>query len=290
VLSRGETRQLDQAARQRAPADFIRLPDGVVHYELQGEPGAQAVILVNGLVGPCSIWDPTFPALLGAGFRVLRYDLYGRGLSDRPDLRYTLDLFVRQLHDLLGALQITHTVNLIGLSMGGPICAGFTARYPDRVNRFCLIDPAGLRLQHRLPLGLVRAPFLGEILVGLLAERVMRSAFADEIARLESSPRFLEEFRSQMQYQGFKRALLSTLRYGPIGDLSAIYRRIGEQGRPTLLLWGRRDRVVPFAHSQTARELMPQAEFHPIEQAGHTPHFEKPELVNPLLIRFLKGY
>ena len=92
-----ESRVLDDEARRSVAGDFIRLPDGMVHYELDGPPDGQAVVLVHGFSVPYYIWDPTFPALVAAGFRVLRYDLFGRGYSDRPDLPYTMDLFVRQL-------------------------------------------------------------------------------------------------------------------------------------------------------------------------------------------------
>src|SRR3972149_9257308 len=123
---------------------FIQLSDGVTHYELGGPQNGQPVVLVHGFSVPYFIFDPTFEALTKAGFRVLRYDLFGRGWSDRPRAKYNISLFVKQLKDLLDALQFQQ-VNLIGLSMGGPIAASFTARYPERVDKLALIDPAGAR-------------------------------------------------------------------------------------------------------------------------------------------------
>jgi len=54
-----------------------------------------------------------------------------------------------------------------------------------------------------------------------------------------------------------------------------------------LLIWGQEDRMVPFETSEQVLAAMPQAEFHPIDDAGHIPHYEKPDVVNPLLIEFL---
>jgi pimeloyl-ACP methyl ester carboxylesterase len=68
-----------------------------------------------------------------------------------------------------------------------------------------------------------------------------------------------------------------------------VYQQIGRSNLPVLLLWGRHDRTVPFRHSDTLREAIPGIEFHAIEDSGHIPHFEKPEMVNPLLLRFLRG-
>jgi len=113
LFYRDETCFLDDAARRHAPGDFIRLPDGMVHYELAGPADKTQVVFVHGFSVPYYIWDHTFPALAEAGFRALRYDLFGRGYSDRPDLPYNLELFVRQLRDLLTALQIPGPIALV---------------------------------------------------------------------------------------------------------------------------------------------------------------------------------
>lgn len=102
-------------------------------------------MLVHGFSVPQFIFEPTFTFLTEQGFRVLRYDLYGRGFSDRPDKRYDIDLYVGQLANLLDALEIREPVSLVGLSMGGPITATFTVRFPQRVRKLVLIDPVGAK-------------------------------------------------------------------------------------------------------------------------------------------------
>ena len=69
--------------------------------------------------------------------------------------------------------------------------------------------------------------------------------------------------------------------------MAPAYRRVGAQNRPILVIWGRDDKTVPFTLSKQALAVMPDAEFHPIDGAGHVPHLEQPELVNPLLIDFI---
>jgi pimeloyl-ACP methyl ester carboxylesterase len=288
ILYRGETRILDDEARRNAPGDFIRLPDGMVHYELKGPPEGRLVVLVHGFSVPYYIWDPTFPALAAAGLRVLRYDLFGRGYSDRPDLPYTMELFVRQLKDLLEALQMNDPVDLVGLSMGGPISAGFTDCYPERVRKLCLLDPAGFQAGRPVLYRLLSLPGLGETLIGLFANLLLASNQPGDFHVPEKFPGYPEQFLPQMQFQGLKRAILSTLRVGPLGELTQTYQRVAAQGLPVLLVWGRQDKIVPFKLSEKARQILPQAEFHAIDQAGHIAHYERPEVVNPLLITFLK--
>src|SRR5574338_937329 len=117
---RDETRELNELTRQEAGGSFIRLSDGFTHYELSAPPrprqgaetGSRAVVLVHGFSVPYFIYDPTFEFLTRSGLRVLRYDLFGRGFSDRPDTEYNLDLFVRQLGELLDELQLPSQVSL----------------------------------------------------------------------------------------------------------------------------------------------------------------------------------
>jgi len=259
----------------------------MVHYEIAGSPGAQTVILVHGFSVPYYIWDPTFKALVEAGFRVLRYDLYGRGYSDRPNAIYNQELFDRQLWDLVSMLEIEGRVDVVGLSMGGAISMVFVDRHPELVRRLCLIDPAGLPLERSLMERLVKMPVLGEWVINLLGSKVLVSGQKNDFLGAEEQAEFVQRYREQMQYIGFKRALLSTIRSGVTAGAVEAYERVGRQKCPVLLIWGREDHVVPFELSEKVKELIPDVEFHAIDGAGHIPHYEYPEVANPLLIEFL---
>ena len=119
VAADPEQLEIDQAVRASAPGQFVRLSDGFTHYEIGGPADGRVVVLAAGISVPYYIWDPTFAALVQAGFRVLRYDYYGRGYSDRPDIAYSQDLYVRQLAELLDAVHITQPIDLAGLSTAG---------------------------------------------------------------------------------------------------------------------------------------------------------------------------
>src|SRR5262252_10353989 len=137
-----ERHELDESARSSAPGRFVRLSDGVTHYELGGPTASPVVVLVAGTSVPYYIWDPTFSALVKEGYRVLRYDYYGRGYSDRPAIAYVQDLYVRQLVELLDALEIRDPVDLMGLSFGGSVITSVAARHPRRVRSLVYVDPA----------------------------------------------------------------------------------------------------------------------------------------------------
>jgi pimeloyl-ACP methyl ester carboxylesterase len=295
-LDRDEIKELNDDTRKTADGAFVQLPDGITHYELGGNESGEAVVLIHGFSVPYFIYDPTFKFLTESGFRVLRYDLFGRGFSDRPPTRYNLDLFVRQLSDLLDALRFASTglsagvrpVSLIGLSMGGPIACAFTIRRPERVSKLTLIDPAGARAIPLSPiLRAAKIPWVAEAVLGWIGGDGLMKAAAKDFFDPEWVAHFQSQYRVQMQYQGFKRAVLSTLRNGMLNSFIEIYKSLGRMDKPVLLFWGRNDITVPFEHSQDLRAAIPKVQFHVIENCGHIPHYEKPDEVNPILLKFL---
>jgi len=276
---------LDDAARQKAPGQFVKLSQGVTHYEAGGPEGGTPLLLVPGFSTPYNVWDPTFQGLTAAGFRVIRYELYGRGLSDRPDAAYDGDFFDQQILDLTNALGLAK-IDIAGLSMGGPIAATFANRHPERVRRVLLLDTGWLS-GARLPLGL-RAPVLGEYNMAVsLAPGLPHGQWKDFLYP-ERYPHYLDPYHEQMQYHGFRRAILRTLRNYVAKDSTGEYPKLGASGKPVLLVWGKQDKDVPFAISAKVRAAVPQAEFLPIEDAAHIPHYEHPELVNPVIAEFLR--
>jgi pimeloyl-ACP methyl ester carboxylesterase len=282
-----ETHEMNETARRQADGSFISLTNGITHYELGGPKNGHPVVLVHGFSTPYFIFDTTFEFLVNSGFRVLRYDLFGRGYSDRPQIDYNIQLFVSQLKDLLDALGLKQ-VNLLGLSMGGPITTAFISEYPDHVSRQVLIDPAGAE-QVPLPSALkaLKLPMVGELALGLFGSASMLKGIASNMVAPETVEHFQNQFKIQMQYRGFKNAILSTMRNDMLESFYETYACVGKLAKPTLLFWGVDDAAVPFESSKLILKAMPHAEFHAIENCGHIPHYEKPEIVNPILREFL---
>ncbi len=285
LRSNQETLTLDDQARRQAPGRFVRLPDGMTHYQLGGPAGGATVLLIPGFSTPYNIWDPTYDALTQAGFRVLRYDLFGRGWSDRPKAAYDADFYVKQVAGLLDALEIHEPVDVAGVSMGGPIAVTFAARHPGRVRRVLLFDPGYFTgFQLNFPL---RAPVLGEYNMAITVAPGLAKSQWKDFAHPERYPHYLDPYYEQMRYPGFRRALLATLRNYVSKDSSGDYRTLGKSSKPVLLIWGKADRDTPIELSQKILEAVPLAEFHSIDDAAHIPHYEHPEIVNPIILRFL---
>jgi pimeloyl-ACP methyl ester carboxylesterase len=284
---RGETYFLTPSVRATLPGGFISLSDGVTHYQFEGPEESPVVVLIHGFSVPYFIWDPTFEALLEAGYRVLRYDLFGRGYSDRPFVPNELPLFDRQLIELLDALNIDQVHAVLGLSMGGVIAANFTVQHTERVKYLGLFDPAGFPVEFPFYFKLLRTPGLGEALFGMVGKSMFRKMAEDDFYDPAHIDMFIDQYLLQMQYKGFRRSLLATMRGELLGSGETLYKKVGGMDIPVLLIWGELDRTVPFKFSEKVVDAIPQVEFNPIANSGHIPHYEHAAEVNPILIEFL---
>lgn len=284
---------LDAEARAKLEAegnahDFITLPSGTVHYRLEGPEAGPVVVLVHGFSTPSIVWDDYFAPLTQAGYRVLSYDNFGRGLSDRPDAIYDANLFDRQLAELIEALKINRRVDLVGYSMGGAIATIFTSRHPDHVRSLTLIAPAGLGVARNENAELLTRPLIGDWIVRLFGTRIFYSAASKEAVSAPNPGAFLSGFNRQLEYRGYGDALLSTMRHYPLTGADAAFAEVGASGKPVLAIWGEADETVPYRNAARLMELIPQAQLRSYPGVGHNITFADPGLVSGLIEGFLR--
>jgi len=283
-----ETRELDDAARTQAGGSYVKLPQGVTHYELTGPENGQVVVLVHGATIPMYLWDAQVEALAKAGYRVLRYDMYGRGYSDRPDGDYSQAFYRKQLIDLLDALKINQPVDLAGVSMGGAMAVDFTANYPDRVKDLVLIAPMINSLKNDTNFKLMRIPVLGEFLTRLIAVKVMSDRAAELMQKSPKAAEYARQFTDQTRFKGFEKASLAAARSDAWADYTADYDKVGKQDHRILLIWGTADGDITPQMVQAMQKALPNVQFKQLDGIGHDPQVEVPDQVNSLILDFLK--
>jgi pimeloyl-ACP methyl ester carboxylesterase len=280
-----ETDQLNDALRAKVPGNYVRLPEGVTHYELAGPANGQVVVLLHGANVPAYIWDPTFGELAAAGFRVVRYDRIGRGWSDRPRIAYDQSVYVAQFAELLDFLRITGPVDLAGLSLGGSIISSIAVAHPERVRSLVYVDPY-IRQPRTLSFA-ERTPVVAEYLLATFASSAVLDQ-ASDFLHPEQHPDWDARFANVMHIKGSRRAIIGDRIANAGLDRRPEIAALGKSPRPVMIIWGRQDSVVPFARSEDLRRALPRAEFLAVDSAGHLPHIEQPAVVTPALIAFLR--
>jgi pimeloyl-ACP methyl ester carboxylesterase len=281
---------LNERERRRLPGKFVALSQGVTNYEIMGPASGPAVLLVPGISIPRGVFVRTLAPLAEAGYHVIAFDLYGRGFSDRPRVRYDAALFNRQIDDLLAALRIEGPVNLVGVASGGLQSLLYAEYRPSRVESLVLICPDGVDAPKTGFVGMLRRPLVGELAGRLVMNAVGQRRWEERLQNYSADPRLVDDvirqFRAQLEYKGFWRALTSSIASLPISESSDLFQRIDRQGPRTLILWGANDAIIPVHLGHEVRRLMPKAMYIEIP-AGHLPQYEQPDLTNAAIIQFL---
>ncbi len=284
-----EDRVLTPETRQELGGTYVELENGITHFGVEGPYDGPLFILVHGGTMAMFVWEEQVEALTSAGFQVLRYDLLGRGYSDRPATGYTLDLLVTQLEQMVDRFSNGRPVHLAGVSVGGLISAAYAARHPGRVAGLTLISPVVRGVPSiRGPVAwLARTPGLGEFAMRVYGMKRLEARARKMLARIpEHGERFTRRFRDQMRYRGYERAMLSTLRGDLLRDQRAVYEQLGATEVPLQVLWGEDDTEISPSDMGFVRKAAPHVRFRAVPGAGHGLLVERGALVSEAMIAF----
>ena len=284
----GNFKELTPEVRAAHGGDYIKLSDGIISYKWYGPENGDIVVFVNGLSTPAFVWDRSVNVLANEGFRVLSFDHYGRGYSDRPDLDYDIDLYDRELTDLLEALSVKKPINLVGYSLGGAVVMNFADRHPDLAKKIALIAPAGFQADPSGVYSLIFVPGVGNLLMEMIGKDVMTGEIRSAIKKGFVSQKMMDLFNDQFQYRGYLPALLTTTINYSMENTRAAYERVGKKNIPTMLIWGTEDQSVPYDCAKKALNAIPHGKLHTLQNIDHSIAYSKPGFINPLLIRFFK--
>jgi pimeloyl-ACP methyl ester carboxylesterase len=289
MIARARRREMDDAARTDAPGQFTRLVDGVTHYQWHGPKAGEVIVLVHGLSAPSFIFSGLIPPLTAAGFRVLTYDLYGRGWSDRPRNRQTGAFFAAQLDDLLKDQMVSRPVTLAGYSMGGAIAPVFACLHPARVERLILIAPAGLGHDLGGMAGfMAKTPGIGDWMMSVFGGANLRRRAVADAGNPGAIPDLADRMIRETRFRGYPRSILSSLRHLLSRQLLAEHRKIGESRLPVLAVWGARDATIPVANAERLAEANPAARNVVFEDGDHSITFTQPDRVAAVMLDFIK--
>ncbi|MFM8912609.1 MAG: alpha/beta fold hydrolase, partial [Flammeovirgaceae bacterium] len=278
-----ETITKDEAWRKTiTTGSFKPLTKGYTYYEFSNPQADTTVVLVHGFSVPSFIWASTFRAATQRGYATLRYDNFGRGYSDNPDVVYDVALFSGQLKELMDSLHLTRPVTLVGLSDGGRTITHFAANFPARVQNLVYVDAVGFETMPDSPPVIVTekeiAEFKSSDNYGNMAKGQL-SDFYDSVP----FKGWDKKYETLMQFRGFVRALISTR--SNRSNLAVQHQKITEAQLPVYAIWGEHDTVVvlnEIRESMLAR--LPNIQLSVIPKAGHLPHMEQTKQFNYLLL------
>ncbi len=270
IIVEARRKPMNASARRDAPGEFANLSQGVTHFQWTGPRRGPVVVCVHGLTTPSFVWQGVAQGLAGIGFRVLVYDIYGRGYSDRVKGLQDQAFLNRQLNDLLQDQEVEGDFTLLGYSMGGAIATGFAAAHGDKLRQLVLLAPAGMGRQIKgLERFIARTPIVGNWLMLALFPRSHRNGVEVERDLPSSVDSIVDLQLKELNYRGFVSAVLSGLRGILSHPLKEQHKTIHLAGIPVLVIWGKEDSII----SQSGMGVLAQWNRHArqdvIEGAGH---------------------
>jgi pimeloyl-ACP methyl ester carboxylesterase len=252
------------------------------------------VVLIHGVAGRAAQWDQTM-LLLAEKHTVIAPDLLGHGESAKPRGDYSLGAFASGVRDLLIGLDIAGAT-VVGHSLGGGIAMQFAYQFPERCQRLVLVSSGGLGQEVHPVLRAATLPG-SELVLPLLAHEklleiaaIVPRAFAK--LGLRAGPDVTEMARGYASLSNAegRSAFIHTVRavIDPTGQrINASDRLYLASKMPSLIVWGRRDRIIPVAHAAPAHEGMPGSRLELFDDAGHFPHLDDPLRFARVLLSFL---
>ncbi len=271
---------------------FIEVNGLNVHYKTYGQ-GEPVFILLHGFGASIFSWREVTAPLAELG-TVIAYDRPAFGLTERPlewegESPYSQDSQVELVIGLMDALGIERAT-LVGNSAGGTISMLTALKYPERVQRLILVDPAvyaggGAPAWIRPLFNTPQFDHLGPLVARQLQAQgtaFLQSAFHDPS---KITPEIYAGYQEPLQVNDWDKALWElTL----ASSESQLAERVGEFNLPVLVITGDDDRIVPTEQSLRLAEEIPGADLAVIPQCGHVPHEECPEDVMQAITEFLK--
>lgn len=261
--------------------------DGL-RYALRTGGDGPPVLLLHGFTGRGSDWARFLPALRRR-HRTIAVDLPGHGRSETASdpTRHGLDRMAADLAAFLRALDAVPAA-VLGYSMGARVALRLALDHPRVVERLVLESPsAGIADATERARRRARDEALA-----LLVERAGIAAFVDA---WQAQPLFASQAalspsaRANLRRRRLANrpaGLAASLRWAGQGTMTPLHDRLGEIGVPTLVIAGGLD-PTGLARARAIAAAIPDARLAIIDEAGHTPHLERPSAFRRLIVDFL---
>jgi pimeloyl-ACP methyl ester carboxylesterase len=190
----------------------------------------------------------------------------------------------------MDALNIPQA-SLIGQSTGGGTIINFAVDNQDRVNKIVLVDAAGM--PNPLPImgRISNLPLIGEFMYGLnndlMRKITLRNTFINNPERI--TDQFFENATRFHKISGSTEAMLAITRKDFFGTLQDRIEKLGSLKIPMLIIWGREERSIPLETGIRMHQLLPGSVLEILDEAGHCPNIDNPQLCNQIMLSFLSG-
>jgi len=250
--------------------NFAELKNGYTYFNINNRSSENTLVFIHGFSVPSYIWDKTYNSAKEKGYKVIKLDLYGRGFSDNPSLDYTDELFANQVIELLEVLEIK-TATFLGLSNGGRVISKIADLKPNIVEKLVYVSASSFNSHKELENKNVSENEIKDFIENKYP--TISSGQLSDFKYPENYPNWDDKYEELLKFNGFARALISTLKNHV--NLDSENKEISDSNKTVYTIWGDSDSVVVYNQiKDKLNKLLPNRFEYIVPNSGHLPHIE----------------
>lgn len=274
---------MENSEIKKNSGQYIMIGDNRVRYFEEGE--GETVLFIHGIGQAMYTFRKNVHAL-SQYCHVVTVDLLGHGLSDKPDIDYSIDDFSSMIYDFTQAMALEN-ITLLGFSTGAVIALDVAQKYPELVKRLILLSPGGVTKTCPATVKFLTVPVISDIIFTFFStktvKKVLTQAYFDPTMVSRDLVRHYYKVLSNRENLDSAMTALSNWNDTEIAD------RMSEIKAPSYIFWGEEDTWHPLSMLDLYEEALPEVLSYTLADCGHILHEERSDEFNKKLIEIVSA-
>ncbi len=266
---------------------LVKVNDINMYYEIHGD--GFPLVMIIGLGSPLVFWDEVFIEKISKKFKVILFDNRGAGRTDKPKIKYSIQMFADDTAGLMDKLEIERA-HVLGISMGGMIAQEVALNYPEKVEKLVLCATncgwtSTFKILARLLLPIFKISFKRKMKTPeSTMQYVFSGLYTEEYIKenhdvLEERKKKLIEYVSP--FEVYERQTRAILKFNT-------RKRLKNLEIPTLILHGKKDSLVAYKRGLELAKLIPYSRLASFDNSGHGIFTMERDIVIKAILEFLE--
>ena len=264
----------------------VKVNDINIYHEIHGD--GFPLVMIIGLGSNLVWWDEKLLETVSSKYKTVIFDNRGSGRTDKPDMDYSIRMFADDTIGLMNELKIERA-HVLGISMGGMIAQELVLNYPERVEKLVLCAtnsglPLKIRILAKIALGIAKLIYKRRLKTPERAiEFVFEGIFTLEFRK--ENPDYIRERKEKLlphvsTFEEYFNQTKAILKFNT-------RKRLKDIEKPTLIIHGKKDRLVSYKRGLELAELIPNSRLFSFEKSGHAIFTHESEIVIRTILEFL---
>lgn len=272
---------MENSEIKKNSGQYIMIGDNRVRYFEEGE--GETVLFIHGIGQAMYTFRKNVHAL-SQYCHVVTVDMLGHGLSDKPDIDYTINDFSSMIYDFTQAMALEN-VTLLGFSTGAVIALDVAQKHPELVKRLILLSPGGVTKTYPATVKFLTVPVISDIIFTFFSTKTVKKVLAQ--AYFDPTMISHDLVRHYYKVLSNRENLDSAMTALANWNDEEIAYHMAEIQAPAYIFWGEEDTWHPLSMLDLYEDALPEVLSYTLADCGHILHEERSDEFNKKLIEIV---